>query len=40
MLTLFTTPVVYLTLDRMRVRLLGKQLDTFHESDQIAASSI
>jgi len=40
MLTLFTTPVVYLTLDRMRVRLLGKQLDTFHDPDQIAASSI
>jgi multidrug efflux pump len=40
MLTLFTTPVVYLTLDRMRVRLLGKQRDTFHEPDQIATGSI
>jgi multidrug efflux pump len=30
MLTLYTTPVVYLTLDRIRLRMLGKQRDTFH----------
>jgi multidrug efflux pump len=30
MLTLFTTPVVYLTLDRLRLRMLGKQRDTYH----------
>ncbi|MGA2813208.1 MAG: efflux RND transporter permease subunit, partial [Candidatus Acidiferrum sp.] len=30
MLTLYTTPVVYLTLDRLRLRVLGKQRDTFH----------
>jgi multidrug efflux pump len=29
MLTLYTTPVVYLTLDRLRLRVLGKQRDTF-----------
>jgi multidrug efflux pump len=29
MLTLYTTPVVYLTLDRIRLRVLGKQRDTF-----------
>jgi multidrug efflux pump len=30
LLTLYTTPVVYLTLDRLRLRALGKQHDTFH----------
>ena len=30
LLTLYTTPVVYLTLDRLRLRVLGKQRDTFH----------
>jgi len=30
MLTLYTTPVVYLFFDRMRLRILGKQRDTFH----------
>jgi len=29
MLTLYTTPVVYLYLDRLRLRLLGKHHDTF-----------
>jgi multidrug efflux pump len=29
LLTLYTTPVVYLTLDRIRLRVLGKQRDTF-----------
>ena len=30
LLTLYTTPVVYLTFDRLRLRLLGKERDTFH----------
>jgi len=30
MLTLYTTPVVYLFLDRMRLRVLGKHHDTFN----------
>jgi multidrug efflux pump len=30
MLTLYTTPVVYLTLDRLRLRVLGRKRDTFH----------
>jgi multidrug efflux pump len=30
MLTLYSTPVVYLTLDRLRLRVLGKQRDPFH----------
>jgi multidrug efflux pump len=29
LLTLYTTPVVYLTLDRLRLRMLGKSRDTF-----------
>ncbi len=30
MLTLYTTPVVYLALDRLRLRVMGRQRDTFH----------
>ena len=30
LLTLYTTPVVYLTFDRLRLRVLGKERDTFH----------
>ena len=30
MLTLYTTPVVYLFFDRIRLRVLGKTVDTFH----------
>jgi multidrug efflux pump len=30
MLTLYTTPVVYLYLDRLRLRILGKHHDTFN----------
>jgi multidrug efflux pump len=33
LLTLYTTPVVYLTLDRLRLRFLGKERDTFHPTD-------
>jgi multidrug efflux pump len=29
LLTLYTTPVVYLTFDRLRLRMLGKERDTF-----------
>jgi multidrug efflux pump len=34
MLTLYTTPVVYLALDKLRLRVLGKQRDTFHVDDE------
>jgi len=30
LLTLYTTPVVYLTFDRIRLRMLGQERDTFH----------
>jgi multidrug efflux pump len=33
LLTLYTTPVVYLTLDRLRLRALGRKRDTFHPAD-------
>jgi multidrug efflux pump len=36
LITLYTTPVVYLTLDRLRLRLRGKQRDTFNPGEQIA----
>ena len=39
LLTLYTTPVVYLTLDRLRLRMLGKERDTFHPSTGSAAPS-
>jgi multidrug efflux pump len=39
LLTLYTTPVVYLTLDRLRLRLLGKERDTFHPADASAPSA-
>jgi multidrug efflux pump len=40
MLTLYTTPVVYLALDKLRLRVLGKQRDTFHPDEgAIAAAS-
>ncbi len=40
MLTLYTTPVVYLALDRLRLRVMGKQRDTFHPDDgPIAAAA-
>jgi multidrug efflux pump len=38
MLTLYTTPVVYLALDRMRLRALGRKRDTFHPIDGPAAA--
>jgi multidrug efflux pump len=33
MLTLYTTPVVYLALDRLRLRVMGRDHDTFHAGD-------
>jgi multidrug efflux pump len=37
MLTLYTTPVVYLFLDRWRLRMMGKQHDTFNpEAGEVA----
>jgi multidrug efflux pump len=39
LLTLYTTPVVYLTLDRLRLRVLGKQRDTYHPTDAAAPSA-
>ncbi len=39
LLTLYTTPVVYLTLDRMRLRFMRKERDTFHPTTDAAAPS-
>jgi multidrug efflux pump len=39
LLTLYTTPVVYLTLDRLRLRLLGKQHGTLPSADASAPSA-
>jgi multidrug efflux pump len=38
MLTLYTTPVVYLALDRLRLRVMGKERDTFDPTDGVAAA--
>jgi multidrug efflux pump len=38
LITLYTTPVVYLTLDRLRLRVLGKTHDTFRPEIEGAAS--
>ncbi|MEO6804902.1 MAG: efflux RND transporter permease subunit [Edaphobacter sp.] len=40
MLTLYTTPVVYLALDRLRLRVMGKERDTFHPLDGPAAAGV
>ena len=40
LLTLYTTPVVYLTLDKLRLRVLGRKRDTFHaDGDAIPAGA-
>jgi multidrug efflux pump len=31
LLTLYTTPVLYLAFDRLRLRMQGKKLDVFHQ---------
>ncbi len=38
MLTLYTTPVVYLALDRLRLRVMGKEHDTFHPTNGAVAA--
>jgi multidrug efflux pump len=37
LLTLYTTPVVYLMFDRMRLYFQGKPIDTFHGEAGLAA---
>jgi len=37
-LTLYTTPVVYLEMDRLRLRVLGRSSDTLHPEATEAAS--
>jgi multidrug efflux pump len=39
MLTLYTTPIVYLTFDRIRLWVLGKERDTFNPEDAAAPSA-
>jgi multidrug efflux pump len=39
LLTLYTTPVVYLTLDRLRLRMLGKERDTFNPADGLPSAA-
>jgi len=39
LLTLYTTPVVYLALDKLRLRVLGQQRDTFHVDDPMPAGA-
>jgi multidrug efflux pump len=38
MLTLYTTPVVYLALDRLRLRVMGKERDTFRPAEDTVAA--
>jgi AcrB/AcrD/AcrF family len=35
LLTLYTTPIVYLYLDRLRSRLDGRQLELIHDDEKI-----
>jgi multidrug efflux pump len=39
-LTLYTTPVLYLAFDRLRLRMLGKKLDVFHHGDNSVPSDV
>ena len=39
MLTLFTTPVVYLTFDKLRLRIAGKEHDDFRPTDGLVPST-
>jgi multidrug efflux pump len=39
LLTLYTTPVVYLALDRLRLRVLGRERDTFHPGNGAVAAA-
>jgi multidrug efflux pump len=38
MLTLYTTPVVYLALDRLRLRMQGRQHDSFRPDEGTVAA--
>jgi multidrug efflux pump len=40
LLTLYTTPVLYLAFDRLRLRMQGKKLDVFHHGDKAVSSDI
>jgi multidrug efflux pump len=40
LLTLYTTPVLYLAFDRLRLRMQGKKLDVFHHGDNSVASDL
>ena len=39
MLTLYTTPVLYLAFDRLRLRMQGKKSDVFHHGEIPAPSN-
>jgi multidrug efflux pump len=39
MLTLFTTPVVYLMFDKLRLRIAGKHHDDFRATDGLVPST-
>ncbi len=40
LLTLYTTPVLYLAFDRLRLRMQGKKLDVFHHGDKSVPSDV
>jgi multidrug efflux pump len=40
LLTLYTTPVLYLAFDRLRLRMQGKKLDVFHHGDKSFLSDV
>jgi multidrug efflux pump len=37
LITLYSTPVVYLALDKLRLRIMGKQHDTFNPESEAPA---
>jgi multidrug efflux pump len=40
LLTLYTTPVLYLAFDRLRLRMQGKKLDVFHRGENSVPSDV
>jgi multidrug efflux pump len=40
LLTLYTTPVLYLAFDRLRLRMQGRKLDVFHHGDRSLPSDV
>jgi multidrug efflux pump len=40
LLTLYTTPVLYLTFDRLRLRMRGEKLDVFHHGENSVPSDV